>query len=539
MTRNSRVGWLLLLLSILAMSGMIANAQASHATMSSLDKNSRELMNITMKFGDQYWDEEKGLVRAPERPHSNPAANSEGGGTTARARNSAAFAGRNYYMVRESNWYALGLLLRDAPGDRDRAAKIIESVLKAQFRNPGKPWDGTFRTHPDAPDPGDSAVMWRNYDPNWRVFIGTTFALMLNEYPDRIPKDLANRMMESIDYAIAGEIREARLLPSYTNIALMYGYLWAYAAEKGGRPEWKQPAANWQEEVYKLYKEHDAFNEYNSPTYCGTDLYGIALWRNYGLTERTRAMGRDMEAGLWRATADLYNPNLRNLSGPYDRSYGMDMQTYVAIMGLWLRLKMDASKAPLTDFTPPVEHNDDMFFIPELVVLRAQIPDDAMKSFLNFQGEHQVRRPIEGTRVATAWIGKTPMYGGEITSHLRRADGSSQFHPVTAHWLTPTGTVAWLKMTRCPLIDADATKQGINITTEPGEVTFRIFSPDVKPSDVAADKWNLAGLTVTINTDGTGFRAEAGEGYVDVTYMAVSRMKMQLAQPNTVAQNAM
>jgi hypothetical protein len=529
MTRSSRVGWLLQSLSILAMSGMIASAQASHATMASLDKNSRQLMDVTMKFGDQYWDEEKGFVRAPERPQSNPAANSEGG-TTGRVRNSAALAGKNYYMVRESNWYALGLLLRNGPGDRERAAKIIESVLKVQYRNPGKPWDGTFRTHPDAPVPDDKAVMWRTYDPNWRVFVGTTFALMLNEYPDRIPKDLANRMIESIDYAIAGEIHEARLLPSYTNIALMYGYLWAYAAEKGGRPEWKQPAANWQEEVYKLYKEHNAFNEYNSPTYCGTDLYGIALWRNYGLTERTRAMGRDMEAGLWRATADLYNPNLRNISGPYDRSYGMDMQTYVSIMGLWLRLKMDASTAPLTGFKPPVEHNDDMFFIPEVVVLRAQIPDDAMKSFLSFQGEHQVRRPIEGTRVATAWIGKTLMYGGEITNHLRRVDGSSQFHPVTAHWLTPNGTVAWLKMTRCPLIDADATKQGIEITTEPGEVSFRIFSPGVKPGDVAADKWNLAGLTVTIHTDGSGFKSEAGEGYVDVTYSSVSRMKMQLAQ---------
>jgi hypothetical protein len=529
--REGRVISRLLLPVIFLVSGLTAGAQS--LTMASLDTNGRELLAVAMRFGDQYWDEEKGLVRAPERPQLNPA-NTDLSATPSRARNgAAAYIGRNYYMVRESNWYALGLLLRDGPGDLERAARIIESVLKVQFHDPGKPWDGTFRQSPDAPEPNESSGPFRGFDPNWRVFIGTTFALMLNEYPDRIPKDLAQRMNESIVYAIAGEIHEARLVPSYTNIALMYGYLWAYAAEKGARPEWKQPAETWQEEVYKLYKEHDAFHEYNSPTYCGTDLFGLALWRKYGLTEKTQAMGREMEAGLWRATADLYNPNLRNISGPYDRSYGMDMQTYVSIMGLWLRLKMDASQAPLTDFKPPVEHNDDMFFIPELVVLGAQIPGDAMKSFLNFQGEHEVRRPIEGIRTATAWIGNTLMYGGEITGHLRRVDASSefhQFHPVTAHWLTPDGTVGWLKITRCPFIDADATRQGINITTEPGEVAFRILSPDVKPANAAANQWNLAGLTVKIDTDGTGFKADAGEGYIDVTYSSVTRMRMQFVQ---------
>jgi hypothetical protein len=532
--KKSRVVFpFLLLVSVLTICGMKANAQSSHPTMDSLDKNSRELLAVAMRFGDQYWDEEKGLVRAPERPQLNPA-NTDPSATPSRARNSTtASMGRSYYMVRESNWYALGLLLRDGPGDRERAAKIIEAVLNAQFRDPGKPWDGTFRQSPDAPEPNENATAFRGFDPNWRVFIGTTFALMLNEYPDRIPKELAQQMNDAIVYAIAGEIHEARLVPSYTNIALMYGYLWSYAAEKGGKTEWKQPAETWQEEVYKLYKEHDAFHEYNSPTYCGTDVFGLALWRKYGLTEKTRAMGREMEAGLWRATADFYNPNLRNISGPYDRSYGMDMQTYVAIMGLWLRLKMDASQAPLTGFKPPVEHNDDMFFIPEVVVLGAQIPDDAMKSFLSFKGEHEVRRPIEGIRTATAWIGNTLMYGGEITGHLRRVDASSefhQFHPVTAQWLAPNGTVGWLKITRCPFIDADATKQGINITTEPGEVAFRILSPDVKPADVTANQWDLAGLTVKIDTDGTGFRAAAGEGYIDVTYSSVTRMKMQFVQ---------
>jgi hypothetical protein len=372
--------------------------------------------------------------------------------------------------------------------------------------------------------------MWRGYDPNWRVFVGTAFAIILNEYPERIPQELAGRMMESIDYAIAGEMHEDRLSPSYTNIALMYGYLWSYAAEKGGKPEWKLPAEKWQDEVFRLYKEHEAFNEYNSPTYGGTDVFGLALWRDFGLTEHTRTMGRTMEEGLWRATADLYNANLRNISGPYDRSYGMDMQSYVSVMGLWLRMTMDAPKAPLTSFDPPVDHIPDLWFIPEMVVLDARIPADAMKSFQSFPGEHEVRRAIEGKRVATAWIGQTLIYGGEITGHTRGVDAASQFHPVTAQWLSSGGKIGWLNLTRCPVIDAEATKNGIEITTEPGDLSFRIDAPAVKASSAKATEWKLAGLTVQVDSDAKGFKAVEGEGYIDVTYTAATRMTLRFAQ---------
>jgi hypothetical protein len=43
----------------------------------------------------------------------------------------------------------------------------------------------------------------------------------------------------------------------------------------------------------------------------GVDLYGLALWRSYGSTPRLRACGSEMEAGLWRDIANLYQPELR------------------------------------------------------------------------------------------------------------------------------------------------------------------------------------------------------------------------------------
>ncbi|MDR3723113.1 MAG: hypothetical protein P4K83_01320 [Terracidiphilus sp.] len=497
-----------------------AAAAPRHAKVASFDPNVREIFSIAMDWGDKYWDAATGLCRQPESPSLLPGKPYDADASVP-----------DYFMVRESSIYALGLLLRDGPGDRGRAARILDVVLKMQYRDPGKRWDGTFRRSPNEQYPGEHAVRWIAYDPNWREFIGTDFAIILNDYPDRIPHALAARMMESIDYAISGEIGEKRLIPGYSNIALMYGYLWSFAAEKGGKPQWKQPAEEWQESVYKLFKEHDAFSEYNSPTYYGTDLYGLALWRNYGLTERTRAMGREMEDGLWRATADFYNANLRNVSGPYDRAYGMDMQSYVSVVGLCLRLALSADKAPLVRLDhPPVDHVPDLWFIPALAILDVRIPDDAMRSFRSLQAEHEVRRPIQGERIATAWIGKTLIYGGEITGRKRGVEFDSQFHPVTAQWLTSGNKIGWMNLIRSPYLDADATKKGLAITSLPGVFTFRIATSGIVAGQATARVWALDGLTVYIDTDGNSFKTLQGEGYIDVTYTGVSRMNLSFTQ---------
>ena len=57
--------------------------------------------------------------------------------------------------------------------------------------------------------------MWRGYDPNWREFIGTTFAVILIEYPDRIPSEVAHDMLTAIDLPIEGEMKKGRLQPLY------------------------------------------------------------------------------------------------------------------------------------------------------------------------------------------------------------------------------------------------------------------------------------------------------------------------------------
>jgi hypothetical protein len=167
-------------------------------------------------------------------------------------------------------------------------------------------------------------------------------------------------MYEAIDRAIDGEMKEERLVPSYSNIALMYGFLWDFAGVHDKREDWQKQAGAWTESVYTLFKRYDAFFEYNSPTYYGVDLYGLALWRDYGSTMRIQTSGSEMEAIIWKDIASFYNQLLRNISGFYDRSYGMDMESYVSVVGVWMRTALDAKRAPLPAIAASTDHVADV-----------------------------------------------------------------------------------------------------------------------------------------------------------------------------------
>jgi hypothetical protein len=482
-----------------------AQPSPRHVNLASVDKNARELFQESMDLDAQLYDKDAKLVH---RPNYQASASRTGS-----------------YMVRESSWYALGLLLRDAEGDRQRAGDILDAVLKQQYLTPGVKWYGTYRRTPEEPDPTGNPVIWRGYDPNWRVFIGTTFAMILIEFPDRIPAELSKRMYEAIDRSIDGEIKEGRLLPSYSNIALMYGFLWDFAAVHDNRDDWKKQSTDWTESVYSLFKKYDAFFEYNSPTYYGVDLYGLALWRDYGSTERIRKIGSEMESILWKDIASFYNPLLRNVSGPYDRSYGMDMESYVSIVGVWMRTVLDAKSAPLPPIAASTDHVADVWFAPHITILGTPIPADALAKMKKFDGDHQLRKQITEERVATAWIGRDVIFGGESTNKTKDAGTTSQFHPATVQWRTPSGEIGWVRLVQSPMIDVTADEHGLKISAT-GTIRLRIHAKEMVQAKVGEKQWDLPGLRVSVDSDAKIFSIEKAEDATDLVYSGMSKMTL-------------
>ena len=466
----------------------------------------RQLSLAALERADAQWDERAALLWTSTRPD-----------------------GARGHGVRPTAWYALGLLLRDGPGDQERAVRAIEAVLRHQIHEPGQPWHGTFFRRAEEPRPLARAKMWDDYDPNWRQFIGCVFAQALLHYEDRLPADLPDRLEQAIARALEGEQAHGRLRPHYTNIALMHGFLLGFAGERLARAGWTTEAEEWVGEIHREFEAHQSFDEYNSPTYYGVDLYGLALLREHGATAGLRTAGATMEAALWQDIARFYHAGLHNLAGPFDRSYGMDLRRYVALVGVWMGFVLPEAQTPLPDLRRPARHTNDFLFTPCFALLGAQVPDDVIPHLRAFQGERQVRRPIaDGRRVATAWLADTVMIGAESTAWSRGVpQPNSQFHPATVHWQLPGGDVGWLALRECSRVNATAAPHQLTIEAI-GPATFRIHAPGLASEAVTRDRWSLPGLLIDVSTDAIAWSSRRDGDAVEITYTDATRFDLRL-----------
>ncbi len=431
------------------------------------------------------------------------------------------------HHIRETSWYALGLLLRASSTDKERACSALQALLKYQFDEPGAPYDGTWYRFPEEPHPGTKPI-WRGYDPNWREFIGTILAIILIEYEQDLPASLVKGIDEALRKAIRGAL--ARNMPAtYTNIALMHAFLLLFAGERLDEPAWIVAGEQCAQEIHRLFAEHAAFSEFNSPTYYGVDLYALGLWRTYSSSVLLHTLGIEMEKALWRDIALMYHAELKNMSGPYDRSYGMDLQKYVTTLGMWLWIAIGKQNAPFPDVSTTFEHEQDFCFAPAYVAVGVQIPEDVLHHFLAFQGERQVERVISTLprRVATAWIGKEVLLGGEYTSYSIPA--SNQFHPATIHWKSTNNEIAWIRLPYTQPINAWAEKDKLFISCIRQEdpeallnFIFRVSVPGLSSlaAHIQQDTWQLPGLHISLETNTQYQNAIYVEDHFELCYSA-------------------
>jgi hypothetical protein len=195
-----------------------------------------------------------------------------------------------------------------------------------------------------------------------------------------------------------------------------------------------------------------------------------------------------------------------------------------------MRTVLPAARAPLPEHAELTTYQvADIWFAPQATLLGAHIPPAALAKIRNFVGPHLVDRPIDSQRTATAWIGEKAIWGGEFTSRTKDTGHTTQFHPVDAQWVMPTGEIGWLEITRSPNIDAIADRGGVTIATD-GDVTLRIYA-GLKTPAVTKDTWTLPGMAAAIITDATGFSTATPpncDGCIDLTYTGLHSLRMDL-----------
>lgn len=410
-------------------------------SVADLDGHRRDLAETATAWVDRWYDEEVGLPWNP--PGSFDA---EG------------LPGLSVHLVQQAGWYATGLLLRDGPGDADRAARIVEVLCDIQYDEPGTPWHGTFRRFHEWPHPQPGARMWHDYDPNWRQFVGTTFALLLRRFPGRLPED---RMRGAIARAVDGEPAD-RVPPTYSNIALMKAWLEVFV----GRVDDGEALAR---AVVEGFRAHGAFEEYNSPTYYGVVLYALALWRSESESSRLRAWGTELADALWHDIGRHWHAGLGNMAGPFTRAYGLDMNSYASHAATWVWAGVGRHHTPFPPLEGAVEHGHDFCFGPMAALLGAEIPAAVQAELRSFSGERLVEQVVaaDPLRVATSWLAEGVMIGAESSEHDWQ--GWVQYVPGVVHWRAADGSVAWLRLRHRGVVDARA---------EPGRLVAECRGPE-------------------------------------------------------------
>ena len=407
------------------------------------------------------------------------------------------------HLIRESVWWATGLLLRNRGDDTARAERILTAVLRWQFDEPGTPYHGTFHRAPEEKVPTRAkCVMWADYDPNWRQFIPTSFCVIVERFSDRVSPELVSRLKASIRSAVEGEPPD-RIVARYSNIAMMQAFQLVYAGTLFREAAWKARGLRLAREIFELFSEHETFAEFNSPTYYGVNLYALRLWRLESKCPELEAWGATMEEALWRHVARYYHAGLRNICGPYDRSYGMDMPKYASGIGMWMRLELEPQRAPAPSaFSDDFGHRHDFAMSPLIAILGAEIPADVRALLREVPTERRFRQVIETkpeARVATVYMKADRMWGAESGTKACQWD---QHHLATAHWLQPDGTVGWMRLENEMSVDAVASEKGIRLTASNGAMPQRMIwhvSVNARPM-IGPGEWRLPGMLVRTKT---------------------------------------
>lgn len=504
------------------------------------------------------------------------------------------YDGRQVHTVRSSAHYALGLLVRGGEGDLERACRVIDAVIATQLDFPGEVYHGTFRRATEEPTPpvgtlpwqditilsryhmdlfserifstfhtrlnadaqtaplakqietmlqqsvlAEYPVVWKSYDPNWREFILCAFALALEYCEKELPVDLVARMDACARRALDGAIARSstNFSPLNTNIEIMHVFVIDYFAGRLNDVAAAQYALDFAEKLATKYFEFHSVNEFNSPTYCGVDLTAIRFWQQYATHPRIRALGAEIEAGLWEDIADFYNPAMQNICGPFSRNYEMDMSQHTAMHAL-LYMGLGEERFPNHPFTTESDHN------PLLALSGVEIPTALADRFLHSTGERTVTRkfrelsergdPRNNAALCTAraWITDDLMCGALSGSE----NVSGQLHPATAYWRDAKGGVSSMRLRRATTdghmdalhtvyFDCALEKNVMSIdirscVNRDIEFFFEFESSDLENASITPDKWTISNLDVAVKAQAPGLSVKRDGQHMKICYAA-------------------
>jgi hypothetical protein len=214
-----------------------------------------------------------------------------------------------------------------------------------------------YQKYPEEPTVGTEQYepnIYNSWDPNWRGFVGTTFVVMLEEFSHLLPQDVQTYMVESLynttigDSYRVGGVDDDNLYPAYSNPSIMRAFVSGWVGRRVNDSNMTIAGEAYAKDIVNLFDRDNTLSEFNSGTYAGVSLFALTLWAKYMPQDSLMGQhGPDMIRHTWTSLGELYNANLKNVAGPWDRSYGFDMNRYLSILALQMWTIVGKDKAPI------------------------------------------------------------------------------------------------------------------------------------------------------------------------------------------------
>ncbi|KAG0672440.1 hypothetical protein C6P40_003124 [Pichia californica] len=471
-----------------------------------LSNYAQDLFDTSLAWQDEFWDDDVGYLITADNT----------------------LPGR--YDSRQSAWYAVGLVARNETGDIERAERIIANLYKGQYKDPSALWYGDIQQAPDEPTPQPgiyASDIYNSWDPNWRDFVGTAFMIILSDYSDRLSNSSLTTLEEMTfllakgDQYRVGGVDSDNLYPAYSNPFLMRCILQSFAGNYFNNANMTRSGEMWGKEIYDLFKLYDTFSEFNSPTYTGVDMFALGIWIRYAAPNSSLPIyAREMFSNLMVLTKDLYNANLKNFVGPFDRSYGYDMNQYFAITAATIWGLVGREYAPMPKNIAGMYHISD-FGMAHLMALgmpqiEPLISDDVLESFKKYPGNHTLTKqafspPFDTyPRNISIWSDEYIQIGAETISEAKIGGPATSFdsyNPAVIHWFVREGRAGYITLRATqPIIHAvagegflDVTFPNITSADENVAFTFYVSGFDVYPHDNFYSISSLPGLKLNVS----------------------------------------
>ncbi|KAJ3956415.1 hypothetical protein N0V92_007049 [Colletotrichum tropicale] len=413
----------------------LAGAATASSYVANLSTNAQGLLNESMAWMDQYYDRSAGYLY-------------DFGSASALR-----------HETRSSVWYALGLLARNNGDDAAEAEKIITNTIAGQFKVESEQWYGDYQKYDGEPYVGSEnypGSIYNSWDPNWRGFVGTTLIMALEEFPHLLSNDTQDLILASLhnttkgdEYRVGG-VDDDNLYPAYSNPAIMRALVSGYTGRKLGDANMTQSGENYAQEIIDLFDRANTLSEFNSGTYTGVSLFGLILWSKYLPEDSVMTQkGPQMLTDTWKAVAQLWNPSMKNMAGPWDRAYGYDMNRYVSLMALWFWTLIGKENSSLISAPQVMSHAADYAWAPLFAVLadyhQSLLPEGLVANLTTFSGDHFFTAstyypPYDYVpRNITSWLSENLTIGAESFNENvigGPSENQASFNPAVIQWNT-------------------------------------------------------------------------------------------------------